>query len=103
MKEYRIINLAENFINETNERVLILELAEVKYGATLPSGQRAYTFGVSGEEFVCKYSERLVNELVEKINNEEIITINLSEFEIQYIRDISGQDKKLFYSKNLRN
>jgi hypothetical protein len=37
MKEFRILNITENFINETNERVLILELAEVKYGITLPS------------------------------------------------------------------
>lgn len=49
MKEFRIINIAENFINEINERVLIIELAEAKYGITLPSGQKTYTFDVKGE------------------------------------------------------
>ena len=103
MKEFRIINVSENFINEINEKVLIIELAEVKYGITLFSGQKTYTFGVKGEEFVCKYSERFLNELIEKINNEEIITINLLDFEIQYILDIKGNYKKMFYSKNLGN
>ncbi|MFY8161219.1 MAG: hypothetical protein ACOVNU_07800 [Candidatus Kapaibacteriota bacterium] len=102
MKEFRILNIAENFINETNERVLILQLAEIKYGITLPSGRQTYTFDVKGEEFVCKYSERFLNELIEKSNNQEIITFNMMDFEIQYIRDVYGNQKRLYYSNNLK-
>ena len=83
--------------------MLIVELAEVKYGVTLFNGQKRYTFDISGEEYVCKYSKRFLGELIEKINNEEIITINSLDFEIQYIMDINGNYKKLFYSKNLKN
>jgi len=103
MKEFRIINIVENFINEINQKVLILELAEIKYGVTLFTGQKSYTFDVKGEEFVCQYSERFLRELLEKIKNEEIITINMLDFEIQFIMDVNGNYKKMFYSKNLGN
>ena len=66
MKEFRIINIAENFINEINEKVLIVELAKVKYGITLFNGQKTYTFDIKGEEYVCKHSENFLANLLKK-------------------------------------
>jgi len=87
----------------TDQRVAVLELAEVKFtNIELPqSGLTPYTFGTSGQRFVFDFYSPLVQNMVQMGQNEEIIQLDLSDFKL--ITDTVRPGKeKIYYHSSVR-
>lgn len=102
MEDFRILNIMDTTMEETNQRVLVVELGLIKYQENdFFSEYKIYTFSPTGEQYVFDYSTELLNKLKKNIDKEEIITIDHRDFIERYTLK-NGNYLKMFYRKNLR-
>lgn len=102
MKKFRVLNIIDTSMEVTNQRVAVIELAEIKYqGFTLPSGLQPYSFGSSGEDFVIDFNSHLTQSIIQSANNDEIVEFDLSDFTSRY-ENKNGRNQKIYYHKNVK-
>ena len=83
MKDFRVLEITESYIKESNQKVFIFDLAEVEYSDyRLPSGKQTYHFGMNGEKFVFDYSSNLSREITESAHTESVVSLDMSDFTI---------------------
>lgn len=103
MKDFRLLNAMDTTMYGTNQRVAVLELAEVRYtNIELPqSGLTPYTFDASGQRFVFDFHSPLAQEIIQQGQDEEIIQLDLSLFKL--ITDaIRPGKEKIYYHSSVR-
>ncbi len=103
MKDYRVINAMDTTMYGSDQRVAVIELAEVKYtNIELPdSGLTPYTFGTTGQRFVFDFHSPLVQDIIQKAQNEEVIQLDLSQFKL--ITDqVRPGSEKIYYHSSVR-
>lgn len=81
MKEFKILNIYENRIRATNQSIAVFEMVEIEY-INLPflESNKAFIYKWMGEEYVIDLNSELAKNLINKAQNEEIISLDLSEF-----------------------
>jgi len=101
MKEFRVLNIMDTTMEGTNQRVAVVELAELEYqNFTLSSGTTPYTFGTEGKRFVVDFNSYIARQIIEKAKQEEIVSLDLSEFRFRNeLKD--GRQEKIGYHKNV--
>lgn len=93
-QDFRIINASRNTMESTGQEILILELSEVDYN-NISSEERVYTFEMTGKEFIFDFAS-FYEKAKNTFANEEIFTINLSEFQPLW------RDKLMHFHKSVR-
>ena len=102
MKEYRVLNIMDTSMEGTDQRVAVIELAELERQTfNLPSGLQPYTFGTDGKRFVIDFNSSLTQSIIQSAQNEEIVTLDLDEFrEREEIKN--GNFEKIYYHRSVR-
>lgn len=96
--EYRLIQIIESIDNLTNERIEIFEMATIEYNNSnteyfySPFSNNNNHFFILTQDDILKYGF--------ENKKEEIISIDLSEFDLLLIKD-GNEIKKTFFSKRL--
>lgn len=102
MKDFRVIRFESNYL-VSNQKVAIVELAEVEYqNYTLPSGRIPYSCGVNGEMYIIDYNSLLAQEILQKARNEEIVSINTTEFRLKP-QSMKGVYQNVYIHKNVKH
>ena len=103
MKDFRVINATDTTMYGTDQRVAVIELAEVKYtNIELPnSGLTPYTFGTYGQRFVFDFYLPLLQGIMQKAQSEEIVQLDLSEF-ILVTDQVRPGNAKIYYHKSVK-
>lgn len=99
MTEFKILNISENRIGATNQRIAVFEMAEVKYSTFSFLGFKQ-SFSSSGDEYIIDWNSNLAKSLINKAQNGEIVSINLSEFTKKIERD-SGKIVTRYFHNNV--
>jgi len=87
---------------DTNQRVAVVELAEVEYSNfSLPSGYQPYTFGATGKRFVIDFNSNPTQKIIWSAENEEMVELNNQDFRI---RDEfkNGKNEQIYYHRNVQ-
>jgi hypothetical protein len=81
MKEFKVLSVNGYNMRVTNQSIAIFELVEIEY-VNLPffDSNKAFIYGRSGEEYIIDSNSQLTKSLINKAMNEEIITLDMSEF-----------------------
>lgn len=102
MEKYRVLNIMDTTMEDTNQRVVVVELAEVEYSNfTLPSGSQPYTFGTTGKRFVIDFNSNLTQKIIWSAENEELIELNNQDFRVRN-EFKNGINEQIHYHKNVR-
>ena len=103
MKDFRVLNATDTTMYGTDQRVAVLELAEVKHtNIELPnSGLNPYTFGTSGQRFVFDFYLPQLQNIMTKAQNEEIVQLDLSEF-ILVTDNVRPGKEKIYYHTSVK-
>jgi len=101
MKKFRVLNILDTTMEITNQRVAVIELAEVKFkNFDISSSEQFYSFGIDGEKYVIDFNSSLVRSIIDAAQNEEIIELNMSDFSSR-IENRDGLQQKIYHHKNL--
>jgi hypothetical protein len=101
MTEFKILNISENKIGATNQRIAVFEMVEIKYSSfSFPGFKKSFTFDSSGDQYVIDLNSNLAKSLINKAQNEEIVSIDLSEFTKKTERD-SGKIVIRYFHNNV--
>jgi|GEM_PF-3517089 len=99
MKDFRVIGITESHIKASNQRVLIFEMAEVRWSSyTLPSGRKSYNFGVNGDKYVFEFNSTISRAITQAAHHEEVVSLNLTEFTYRNERRDGIVEKVYFHS-----
>lgn len=102
MEKYRVLNIIDTTMEDTNQRVAVIELAKVEYSNfTLPSGYQPYTFGTTGKRFVVDFNSETTQKIIWSAENEEIIELDSQDFRIK-TEYRNGDLESIYYHKNVR-
>jgi hypothetical protein len=101
MEKYRVLNITDTTMENTNQRVAVIELVKVEYhNFTLPSGKQSYTFGSKGERFIIDFESSLTQQIILLAQNEDIIELNKQNFKaIDELRN--NKLEKIYYHNNV--
>lgn len=99
MKEYRILNIIDTSMEDTNQRVAVVELSEIEYLNPI-NGFTPQFFQPKGKRFVIDFYSHLTNLIINAAQKIESINIDLKEFrEKNEIKN--GFFETIYYHRNV--
>lgn len=98
-KDYRIMNIVESTIDSIRQKVGVIDISEVEY-QTLFTGRIISSFGSKTTEIIVDLHSSYYKRLLNCAMNNEIVTIDLADFE--YIIDYYKKGSpKIYYQKDI--
>ena len=98
-KDYRIMNIVESTIDSIRQKVGVIDISEVEY-QTLFTGRKISSFGPKTTEIIVDLHSSYYNRLLNCAMNNEIVTIDLNDFD--YIIDYYQRgNPKTYYQKDI--
>lgn len=100
-KQYRIMNIAESTIDSIRQKVGVIDISEVEY-QTLFTGRIISSFGSKTTEIIVDLHSSYYKRLLNCAMNNEIVTIDLDDFEYIINPYLRG-NPKTYYQKDIYN
>lgn len=98
LKEFKVLEIYDTEMSVSNQKVIVLELGEVEK-IELSTGNVMNMFG-EAKKFLIDFESPMFPKIVEKAQNEEYVSIDISEFRFRN-EEKNGMIEEIAYHKNV--
>jgi hypothetical protein len=100
VKQFRVLNITDSTTTNTNQRIAVCELAEVQQLGVQAMPFVPYTFGTTGQKYVIPFDSWLVQDIIQRAQEEEIVELDL-EFFVLRKEMYKGRAEEVYYHKTV--